>query len=114
MSSTSARRSAEAIRDTEATPRVSPFDILEFIADDSAGAAFNAAFVGKNYGSIVLWGVTGCGAAIDALLSNATEAGLVIDDADVRPSAIDVVVIERELTLDGGGIEDLGAGGTHW
>jgi hypothetical protein len=105
--------SAEPIRDTEATPWVGPFDILEFVADDSARAAFHTALIRKEDRAVVLWRVAGSRATIDALLTLALEAGFAIDDADMRSGAIDVVRIERQFALDRGGIEDVGTRRRH-
>lgn len=94
------------ILNAESAARVGPFNILKFIADNSAGAAFHASFIGKEHAAIILGRITGRGAAVDALLANALEAGVGVDNPDVRTGAIDVIRVERQLAFNGGWIED--------
>lgn len=70
------KRLTVTILNAESAARVGPFNILEFIADNPAGPALDAALVGEEHAAIVLRCVAGCWATIDALLANALEAGV--------------------------------------
>jgi len=95
------------ILNAESAARVGPFNILKLVADNSAGAAFNTAFVGEEHAAIILGCVAGGWATVDALLADAFEARIGIDDADMGPRAIDVIGVERQLSFDCGWIEDV-------
>jgi hypothetical protein len=94
------------ILNAESAARVGPFNILKFVADDSARSAFHASFIGKEHAAVILGRIAGGGTAIDALLANAFEAGVGIDDPDVRTCAINVIRVKRQLAFDGGRIEN--------
>jgi len=94
------------ILNAESAARVGPFNILKLIADNSASAALDASFVGKEHTAIVLGRIAGRGTAVDALLANAFEAGVGIDDAYMRSGTIHVIGVERQFSFDGGRIEN--------
>jgi len=94
------------ILNAESAARVGPFNILKFIADDSASPALHASFIGKEHAAIILWRIAGRRTAVDTLLANAFEARIGVNDANVRASTIDVVGIKRQFTFNGGWIED--------
>ena len=98
------------VLDAEAAAGVGPLDVVVDVADDAAGPTLDAAFVGEDDAAVSGGNVAVGGAAIDALLALALEADVVVDDADVGAARIDVVGVEGELALDGGGIEDAGPG----
>ncbi len=93
------------IVDAETAARIGPLNILEFMADDSAGAALDAALVRKQDPAIVKRRVTRCRAAINTLLPFAKQTYLVVDDADVCAVSVDIVGVEAEFPLDRGRVE---------
>src|SRR5215217_8079512 len=86
--------SSKSVLNTKSTPRVRPLDVAELVADDAAGAALDAAFIGEDHPPVVSGDVTVRRAAIDALLAHAVQAHLMVDDADVCSRRIDVVGVE--------------------
>jgi hypothetical protein len=96
----------EPVLDAESAPWIGPLDIIELIADDPAGATLDAALVGEQHPAVLLGRVAGGGATIDALLADALQANIMVDDANVGTVPVDVERVERQLALDGGRIED--------
>lgn len=51
------------------------------------------------------------GAAIDTLLANALQTRVIVDDTDMRPISIDVVIGQGKFAFDGGRVENGSAEG---
>jgi hypothetical protein len=87
------------VLNAETTTRIGPLDVREFVANDAAGSALDATFVGKEHPPIVLWNITIRRTAIDALLPLTLQTDVPINDADVGAIPIDVEGIETEFSL---------------
>lgn len=59
--------------------------------------------------TIFLRGIAIGRTAIDALLTDALETSVHIDNANMRAVSIDVVIDESEFSLDGSGVENMRA-----
>jgi hypothetical protein len=97
---------AVAILDAESSTRISPFNVVINMTNNSTCAALDAALVRKKNSSIFLRGVTVRGATIDALLAGTLEANIAVDDPDMGAGAINIVNVERKFLLDRGRIKD--------
>ena len=60
----------------------------------------------RRHPAVISRNITVGGAAVDALLPDAVQTDVAIDDADMGPRRIDVVGVESEFALDRGRIED--------
>src|SRR3712207_6501128 len=112
LDSTTARLldSAIPVLNTKSAPRVGPLDVTELVADDAAGAALDAAFIGEDHPAVVSRDIAVRRTTVDALLAHAVKADVVVDDPNVCPRCVDVVSVERQLALDGRRVEDAGPG----
>jgi hypothetical protein len=99
---------SEPILNAETAARVGPGNVFEFVAHDPARATFNAAFVTEDHVAIIGRGIAIGRAAVNTLLAYALQTHVGIDDLDVRPVAVNVVIVESQFSLDRGWIKDCG------
>jgi len=98
-----------AILNSEPAAGISPLDVVVDIAHNATSTAFDATFIREKHVTVILRHVTVSWATVNALLANALETNIAIDDSDVSARAVDIVEIERELLLNRGWIENTGA-----
>jgi hypothetical protein len=95
-----ATRLSELVLDPKPTPGIRPLDVAVDVADDAAGAALDASLVREHDSAVILGNIAVGRATIDALLTFAPQADVVVDDPDMGAGHVDIVGVERELPLD--------------
>lgn len=96
--------SSKTILNAESIAGVRPLDIVEFIADNAAGATLDTSLVGEEHRPIRLRSVAGGGTAVDALLPFTLETRQPVDDTDMRALRINSVRVDAQLFLKPGSI----------
>jgi hypothetical protein len=86
--------STVTVLDAETSARIGPLDVMKLVADDAAGATFDAPLIGEQDPPVVQRAVAGRRTAIDALLALAEEAGVRIDNSNVRSIPIDAIGVQ--------------------